>query len=55
MRFASRQVTALVSDLLDDRGIAWHYSLQSVDSIYLPTARLGASTASVCADLCEHG
>ena len=46
VRFASRQVTALVSDLLDDRGIAWHYSLQSVDSIYLPTARLGASTAS---------
>ena len=46
VRFASRQVTAMVSDLLDDRGFAWRYSLQEVDSIYLPTARLGTSTAS---------
>ena len=46
VRFASRQVTGLVRNLIDDRGIGWRYSLQEVDSIYLPTARLGTSTAS---------
>lgn len=46
VRFASRQVTALVTDLQDDQGSLWRYSLQEVDSIRLPAARLSASDAS---------
>lgn len=44
--FASRQVTALVSSLLDSAGRAWRYSFQDVDTIALPTARIHASDGS---------
>ena len=46
VRFASRQVTALVTDLQDDHGRLWRYFLQEVDSIRLPTARLSSSDGS---------
>jgi len=46
VRFASRQVTALVSDLQDVSGRLWRYSLQEVDTIHLPTARLDSSDGS---------
>ena len=46
VRFASRSVTALVTDLQDDHGRLWRYSLQDVDSIRLPTARLSSSDGS---------
>ena len=46
VRFASRQVTGLVTDLQDDQGRLWRYSLQDVDSIRLPTARLSSSDGS---------
>lgn len=46
VRFASRQVTALVSDLQDVSGRLWRYSLQEVDTIHLPAARLDSSDGS---------
>ena len=53
VRFASRQVTGLVTDLQDDHGRLWRYSLQDVDSIRLPTARLSSSDGSF--DLISSG
>ena len=46
VRFASRQVTALVSDLQDVTGRPWRYFLQEVDTIHLPAARLDSSDGS---------
>lgn len=46
VRFASRQVTGLVTDLQDVTGRLWRYSLQEVDTIHLPTARLDSSDGS---------
>ena len=46
VRFASRQVTALVSDLQDVSGRLWRYSLQEVDRIHLPSARINSSDGS---------
>ena len=46
VRFASRQVTGLVSDLQDVSGRLWRYSLQEVDTIHLPSARLDSSDGS---------
>ena len=46
VRFASRQVTALVTDLEDADGRPWSYSLQEVDRIHLPAARLHSGDGS---------
>ncbi len=46
VRFASRQVTAVVTDLLDVSGRPWRYFLQEVDSILLPAARIDSSDGS---------
>ncbi len=46
VRFASRQVTALVSSLRDSAGRAWRYSFENVDTIRLPAARLHSSDGS---------
>lgn len=46
VRFASRQVTALVSDLRDASGRLWRYSRQDVDTIRLPAARIDSSDGS---------
>ena len=46
VRFASRRVSALVTNLQDAGGRPWRYSLRDVDSINLPSATLHASNGS---------
>ena len=46
VQFASRQVSALVTDLQDATGGAWRYLLRDVDSIHLPVARVDSTIGS---------
>ena len=46
VQFASRQVSALVTDLQSASGGAWRYALRDVDSIQLPVARLESGIGS---------
>ena len=46
VQFASKQISALVTDLRDTGGAAWRYAQRNVDSIHLPVARLDSGIGS---------
>ena len=46
VRFASRQVTALITTLQDAGGGAWYYSQRAVDAIHLPAATLDSGNGT---------
>ena len=46
VRFSTREVSGLVSNLLDRFGDPWRYGLRDVESVALPAARLHSSDGS---------